>query len=142
MPTMIGAETKRGPYWVYSPDAEDGRKKIVRELPGCHSLLEVHELLAKELQIPSRKQVGMALFGWSWTKSGWRRDATGTLGARLISARFRAGFTQERLAKASGVSQSALCRIEADERDATSTVLRALADALGTPIDDLVPKPS
>lgn len=58
-----------------------------------------------------------------------RRDA---LAQALVAARQRAGLTQERLAETSGLSRSAIARLEAGEASISSDRLWDLAKALGT----------
>nr|WP_270484840.1 helix-turn-helix transcriptional regulator [Gordonia jacobaea] len=58
-----------------------------------------------------------------------RRDA---LAKALVAARQRAGLTQERLAETSGLSRSAIARLEAGEASISSDRIWDLAKALGT----------
>lgn len=58
-----------------------------------------------------------------------RRDA---LAKALVAARQRSGLTQERLAETSGLSRSAIARLEAGEASISSDRLWDLAKALGT----------
>lgn len=51
-------------------------------------------------------------------------------GPRLARIRTDAGFTQSSLARAVGLSQSAISQIEAGERNPTYDTIRALAEAL------------
>lgn len=58
-----------------------------------------------------------------------RRDA---LAKALVEARQRAGLTQVELAAASGLSRSAIARLEAGDASISSDRLWDLAKALGT----------
>ncbi|MEV0805717.1 ImmA/IrrE family metallo-endopeptidase [Micromonospora sp. NPDC050200] len=63
-------------------------------------------------------------------------------GERLRTLRDLLGFTQEQLAKASGVSQSWISHAETGEREATEDGLRAIAEATGTPMSFFQARPS
>lgn len=60
----------------------------------------------------------------------------GTIGARVIQARKRAGLTQAQLAKAAGVTQQTISFIESD-RAAASKHVGAIADALGVSAEEI-----
>ena len=60
-----------------------------------------------------------------------------TFGPRIRAARERRGWKQRALAKASGLSQSTLHRLESRDRTATIPELIKIADALGTTLGDL-----
>jgi transcriptional regulator with XRE-family HTH domain len=53
-----------------------------------------------------------------------------TFGKRLAEVREQAGFTQSSLARAVGLSQSAISQIEADERNPSYTTIREIAKAM------------
>ena len=52
-------------------------------------------------------------------------------GKRLAEVRESAGFTQSSLARAVGLSQSAISQIEADERNPSYETIRSIAKAMG-----------
>ena len=56
---------------------------------------------------------------------------TKTMGERLRLARLRAGMTQEGLSYKSGISKSAIIKLEADRTDPNLRTLICLADTLG-----------
>ena len=59
-------------------------------------------------------------------------------GARLARVRERQGFTQSSLARAVGLSQSAVSQIEAGSRNPSYTTIRELAEAMGVSPAELV----
>jgi len=61
-----------------------------------------------------------------------RRVRRNALAKALVAARQRSGLTQERLAETSGLSRSAIARLEAGEASISSDRLWDLAKALGT----------
>src|SRR4051794_33358062 len=61
-----------------------------------------------------------------------------TLGRRLRHARRQRGLTLAELAGQVGAAASALSLIENGRREPRLTLLQSLADALGTPLDDLL----
>ena len=60
-----------------------------------------------------------------------------TFGPRIRAARERRGWKQRPLAKASGLSQATLHRLETQDRTATIPELIRIAAALGTTLGDL-----
>lgn len=75
--------------------------------------------------IPMSKQLG-------------NRDALVAFGRRLVSLRERAGYTQSSLARAVGLSQSAISQIEDGDRNPTLKTLVMLADTFGMRVGDLL----
>jgi transcriptional regulator with XRE-family HTH domain len=61
------------------------------------------------------------------------------IGKRLRNLRFRAGLTQEELAREAGTTQTTVARIERDAVEPEVTTIRKLARALGTTPADLIP---
>jgi transcriptional regulator with XRE-family HTH domain len=60
------------------------------------------------------------------------------IGKNLRDARFRAGLTQEELAKKAGVTQTTITRIERDAVQPEVTTVRKLAAALDVSIAGLL----
>lgn len=58
-------------------------------------------------------------------------------GARVRAMRERMGMSQRDLGAASGLSQATLCRIERDERAATSAETVMLANGMGATVAEL-----
>lgn len=74
-----------------------------------------------------------------------QREAIGSespLGARLRDVRLGRGLSLERLAELSGVSRSAISKIERDEVAPSTSSLSKLAEALGTTFAALMSPPS
>jgi len=65
----------------------------------------------------------------------------GHFGERLLARRQTAGLTQRELARSSGVSNRMIAYYEGRSALPPGHVLAALADALGSSVDDLVGKP-
>lgn len=63
-------------------------------------------------------------------------------GQRVKQARLDRGLTQDELAESSGVSQAAISHLERSNGDPKIGTMRALADALGVTLDELVPSPT
>lgn len=57
------------------------------------------------------------------------------LGSRLLQQRVAAGLTQQQLAKASGVAQADISRIERGQANPTSETLQELGRPLGVTLD-------
>lgn len=62
------------------------------------------------------------------------------VGARLKELREAAGMSQQRLARASGVSQSHISEIEAGRSEVTVTTLKMLCSGLGITLADFFAK--
>jgi transcriptional regulator with XRE-family HTH domain len=60
------------------------------------------------------------------------------IGTRIAEIREHAGLTQSALARAMGVSQSAISQIEAGDRNPSFDTLRQIASALGVSVAHLV----
>lgn len=65
-----------------------------------------------------------------------------TFGSRLQSAREAAGLTQEQVADALGLHAAAVSQIERGRREPKVHLAKRLADAVGVPLDSLVPAPT
>jgi transcriptional regulator with XRE-family HTH domain len=64
----------------------------------------------------------------------------GTLAGRLKALRAEAKLSQQALAMRAGLSLSVVCQIEQGRKeDPRVSTARALADALGASLDDLIP---
>ena len=61
------------------------------------------------------------------------------VGLKLLNARRRAGLHQHELANKAGLSHSTVFLTENGRQHITITSMKALADALGTPLRDLIP---
>lgn len=57
---------------------------------------------------------------------------------RLKTIRKEKGYTQEALAKASGVHRTSIARYETGKLELGTRSLRRLADTLHVPVDDLI----
>lgn len=60
------------------------------------------------------------------------------IGVEVRSQRARLGWTQEKLAARSGISEQSISAIENGERDVKATTATKLADALGVTVGQLV----
>ena len=60
------------------------------------------------------------------------------IGTRIAEIREQAGLSQSALARAIGISQSAISQIESGERNPSYDMLRQLAQALGVSVPHLV----
>lgn len=65
----------------------------------------------------------------------------GQLGVRVRRARARAGLTRRRLAQASGVSERYLAQLESGEGNISILLIRRVAAALGTDINEIIGEP-
>jgi transcriptional regulator with XRE-family HTH domain len=63
-----------------------------------------------------------------------------TMGQKLVGLRQAKSLSQEALAKAAGLSQTTVSRLEKGEQVASTQTLAKLARALGTSLADLVPQ--
>ncbi len=68
------------------------------------------------------------------------KDLRTTISTRVAAARERAGVSQRKLARKSGLSQTTLSRIESGDRTPTIPELFILADALGCSYSELSPQ--
>ena len=66
------------------------------------------------------------------------QPAVAYIGKTLKDKRIRAGFTQQELADASGLTQTTIARIENDRTEPEVSTLRKLAKALDITISDLL----
>jgi transcriptional regulator with XRE-family HTH domain len=71
-----------------------------------------------------------------------KRDEVPGFGAHLKALREAAGLTQPGLAEAAGTHFTTVAKIEADDRTPGLRLLLALADALGTDLNGLDPRPA
>lgn len=69
-------------------------------------------------------------------------DVANTFGARLKQTRERAGLSGSELAEETGLSQSAISRIEAGKRTPTIDTVQAIAAALKLSVSDLLGEPA
>ena len=63
------------------------------------------------------------------------------LGTRVRTLREAADLTQEALAEAAGIGRATMIRLENGERPPKLSTLRAIAQVLGTPVEDLLAGP-
>jgi len=75
------------------------------------------------------------------TKRTEQRERT-EIGKRLVELRTKAGMSQAQLAKAVGVPQRTIANYETIANYVPSSVLPALADALGVTIEEIVGLPA
>lgn len=62
------------------------------------------------------------------------------IGERITHLRERLEMSGNALAKKAGISQPYLWQIEAGEKDPPASTLKQIADALGVPTKDLLPR--
>jgi transcriptional regulator with XRE-family HTH domain len=70
----------------------------------------------------------------------YERAFTVVLGRNIADARAAKGYTQRRLARDSGISQTAIAEIETAARNIGLSALQQIADALGITSASLLPK--
>lgn len=61
------------------------------------------------------------------------------LGTRIVVARIRRRWTQERLAERAGLDRSYLSRLERGRHNVTVLILRDIANGAGIPLTELLP---
>ena len=72
------------------------------------------------------------------TRSAAEADYLNLVGARVRRIRAQRGMSRRTLAAASGVSERYLAQLESGQGNASLMVLKAIADAMHVPVDDLV----
>lgn len=62
------------------------------------------------------------------------------IGTRIKSLRERAGISGNAFAAKAGISQPHLWQVENGEKEASMAMLKKIADALGVPLNELMPR--
>lgn len=98
--------------------------------------LSTLEKLAKGFGMKTSRLVEM-MEGQSHLSVEEKRNAM-QIGERIKAARKKAGLTQKQLGEKMGISYQAVAQWENDLRNPKIETLRAIANALGVPVSDLI----
>ena len=71
-----------------------------------------------------------------------KADFDRALGARIREARERVGVKQDQLAQAVGLSRTSITNIERGRQGLQAYLLARIAEVLGRPVADLLPRPT